>query len=345
MPKPKLALYWAASCGGCEIAILDLHEKVLEIDANFELVFWPVAMDAKYSDLEAMPAGSIDLCLFNGSIRSSENEHVARLLRDRAKTLVAFGSCAHEGCIPGLANAVSKREIFQFSYHDAPSMEPGNGTEPQTRFTLPEGEVELPELYEQVKTLDQVVQVDYTIPGCPPQAHQIWAVIELILSGMPLPPVGSVIGAGQETCCEECSRTREEKRIRGFVRPHQVIADPEQCLLDQGILCLGPATRSGCGGLCVEAGVPCRGCYGPPPNVRDQGAKMISALASVIDATDADEIQSILDQLDDPLGTLYRFSLASSTLGRAGGPDGPEPEPTTEQEPRTESGEPEPVPS
>ena len=50
MAKPKLALYWAASCGGCEIAILELHEKVLAVDANFEVVFWPVAMDAKYKD-------------------------------------------------------------------------------------------------------------------------------------------------------------------------------------------------------------------------------------------------------------------------------------------------------
>jgi F420-non-reducing hydrogenase small subunit len=316
MQKPKLALYWAASCGGCEIAILDLHEKVLEIDANFELVFWPVAMDAKYDDVEAMDPGNIDICLFNGAIRNSENEHLAKLLREKSKILVAFGSCAHEGCIPGLANATTKEKIFEFVYHDSPSTVNSNGVEPQTRYTLPEGEVELPEFYESVMALDQVVDVDYYIPGCPPQAHQIWAVIELILSGAALPPKGSVVGAGQDTCCEECTRVREEKRIRGFVRPHQIIPDPDQCLLDQGILCLGPATRSGCGGLCVAVGVPCRGCYGPPPNVRDQGAKMISALASVVDSTDEGEIQKILDQIDDPIGTLYRFSLAHSTLRR-----------------------------
>ena len=111
-------------------------------------------------------------------------------------------------------------------------------------------------------------------------------------------------------------RTREEKRITGFVRPHQIIADPELCLLDQGIVCMGPATRSGCGGLCVAAGSPCRGCYGPPPNVRDQGLSMMSALASVIDATEATEIQAILDQIADPIGTFHRFSLPNSTFGR-----------------------------
>jgi len=317
MPKPRLALYWAASCGGCEIAILDLHEKVLEVEANFEIVFWPVALDVKYADVEAMAPGSIDLCLFNGAIRTSENEHLARVLRERARTLVAFGSCAHEGCIPALANATSREAIFRAVYHDSPSTANPDGVEPQTVAMLSEGiEVALPEFWEEVKTLDQIVDVDYYVPGCPPQAHRIWEVVEAVLSGGPLPPKGSVIGAGQETCCEECPRTREEKRIRQFLRPHQVIADPSRCLLDQGLVCLGPATRSGCGALCPQAGMPCRGCYGPPPQVRDQGAKMISALASVIDSTDEQEIQKILDGIVDPVGTFYRFSLGHSMLRR-----------------------------
>ena len=316
MPKARLALYWAASCGGCEIAILDLHEKVLEIEKHFDLVFWPVALDVKYAEVEAMPPGGIDLCLFNGAIRTSENEHLARVLRERSKTLVAFGSCAHEGCIPALANATTKERIFRFAYHDSPSTVNPEGVEPRTRWQLPEGEVELPEFYDTVKTLDQVVAVDYFIPGCPPQASRIWEVLQLVIAGGPLPPKGSVIGAGDKTCCDECLRTREEKRIRGFVRPHEILPDPEKCLLDQGLICLGPATRSGCGALCTAAGVPCRGCYGPPPNVRDQGAKMVSALASVIDSTDEQEIRMILGQIPDPVGTLYRFGLARSLLRR-----------------------------
>ena len=314
--KPKLALYWAASCGGCDIAILELYEKVLEIPANFELVFWPVAMDVKYADVEAMEPASIDICLFNGAIRTSENEHLARVLREKAKTLVAFGSCAMEGCIPGLANATTKDAIFQTVYHDSPSTVNPDGIEPQTTFNLPEGEVSLPEFFESVRTLDQTVDVDYFLPGCPPEAHQIWAVIELIVSGGPLPPAGSVIGAGDRTVCEECLRSREEKRITEFVRPHQIIADPELCLLDQGILCMGPATRSGCGGLCVAAGAPCRGCYGPPPEVRDQGLNMMSAVSSVVDSTDEKGIQAILDQIGDPIGTFHRFSLPKSTFRR-----------------------------
>ena len=125
--KPKLALYWAASCGGCEIAILELHEKVLEVPANFDLVFWPVAMDVKYADVEGMEPDSIDLCLFNGAIRTSENEHLARVLREKAKTLVAFGSCADEGCIPGLANLFARQSISERVYLEEPSVDNPDG--------------------------------------------------------------------------------------------------------------------------------------------------------------------------------------------------------------------------
>jgi F420-non-reducing hydrogenase small subunit len=81
MAKPKLAVYWAASCGGCDIAILDIEAKILEVADFFELVFWPCVADFKYADVEAMPDKSITLTLFNGAIRSDENYHLARLLR------------------------------------------------------------------------------------------------------------------------------------------------------------------------------------------------------------------------------------------------------------------------
>ena len=120
--KPKFAMYWASSCGGCEIAVLNIGEKILDVDANFDVVFWPVAMDAKTKDVEAMPDKSILLTLFNGGIRTDENEHMAKLLRQKSQILVAFGSCANEGCIPGMANFSSVEDIFNAAY-DSPSTE------------------------------------------------------------------------------------------------------------------------------------------------------------------------------------------------------------------------------
>ena len=316
MSKPTLALYWAASCGGCEIAVLDVEEKILDVAAFFDIVFWPCAMDFKYKDVEAMPDGSIDLCLFNGAIRTSENELLAHLLRKKAKVLVAFGSCAMEGCIPGLANLTTKQAIFEWAYKESPSTVNTNGAAPVPRYAAPEGELEIPEFYESVRTLSQVVPVDYFIPGCPPQAPQILAVMTAIMTGAQLPPPGAVLGAGEKSCCEECGRVRKEKRLKRFYRPWEIEAKADECLLDQGIICMGPATRSGCGALCVKANMPCRGCYGAAPNVADQGIKMISALSSVIDSQDAGEINRILDQIPDPVGTFYLFSVPASMLHR-----------------------------
>ncbi|MFB3776341.1 MAG: oxidoreductase [Bryobacteraceae bacterium] len=316
MSKPKLALYWAASCGGCEIAVLDVEERILDVAAFFDIVFWPCAMDFKYKDVEAMADGSIDLTLFNGAIRTSENESMAHLLRRKSKLLVAFGSCAMDGCIPGLANLTTKEQILRFAYHDSPSTLNADGVRPTSRVAVPEGELEIPEFYESVRTLGQVAPVDYFIPGCPPQAPQIVSVMAAIMQGAQLPPRGAVLGAGEKTCCDECGRTRNEKRIKRFFRFWEVEAKWDECLLDQGVICMGPATRSGCGALCVKANMPCRGCYGAAPNVVDQGVKMISALSSVIDSQEPAEIEGILDQITDPAGTFYRFSVPRSTLYR-----------------------------
>ncbi len=268
--KGRLALYWAASCGGCEIAVLAINEKILDVAALFEIVFWPVAVDAKVRDVERMPDGSIDVCLFNGGIRTSEQEYMAHLLRRKAKVLVAFGSCAHEGCIPGLANLHSRQRIFQTVYQDTVSTENPDHVEPQHQSQVPEGELQLPVFYDTLKTLDQTVPVDYYLPGCPPEAERIWEAISAIVSRT-LPPPGSVLGA-DTTVCQECPRTRAEKKIKKFFRPWEMIPDETTCLLEQGLLCCGIATRAGCGAKCPQVNSPCIGCYGPNDGVHDYGA-------------------------------------------------------------------------
>ena len=314
--KLKLGLYWAASCGGCDIAIVELREKIIDLDAAANILLWPVAVDAKYKDVEAMPDGHMDVCLFNGAIRTSENEEMAHLLRRKAKVLVAFGSCAHEGCIPGLANLFDRQSIFDRVYLEAPSVVNPDGILPQTSYQMPEGEIDIPYFYNTVKTLGQVTDVDYYLPGCPPQAPQIWAVVEAILGGN-LPPKGTVVGASpNKTVCDECRHNREEKRIKKFYRPHEIIPDHDACLFDQGIICSGPATRAGCGALCTKVDMPCRGCYGPAPNVIDQGAALLSAVASVVDADTEEEAARIVGEIVDPVGTFYRFGLPASLLHR-----------------------------
>jgi len=316
--KPKFAMYWAASCGGCEIAVLNIHEKILDVDANFEVVFWPVAMDAKYKDVEAMEDGSILLTLFNGGIRNDENEHIAKLLRKKSQILVAFGSCACEGCIPGLANFSPVGDIVKTAFNTITTDNPSK-IYPRTSFDVPEGELHIPKLQPTLRTLDQVVDVDYYMPGCPPESHQIAAVIDLVVKVVKgeaeLPPKGVVIGVGDSTVCDECPRARNVKKITEFTRIQDVApVDPDLCLLEQGIPCNGPATRSGCDSRCPNVGAQCIGCYGPAEGVMDYGARLITAFASVIDATEPEDIDRILDGIPDPAGQVYRFSLPASQL-------------------------------
>lgn len=313
MAKLKLALYWAASCGGCDVAVLDTNEHILDIAAVADIVFWPVALDFKYSDVEAMPPGSIDVCLFNGAIRNSENEHVAKMLRERSKVMVAFGSCAVSGGIPALANFTDKNSILRRVYVETPSTDNPGGVLPQTTWKVLGNDLSLPEFYNRVRSLNQVVEVDYYLPGCPPVAERIWEVVQAIVSGS-LPPRGSVVGVTDKSLCDQCSREKKEKKVKRFYRPHQIIPKPDICLLEQGIICMGPVTRGGCGAQCISANMPCRGCYGPLPGIADQGAKFLSTLGSVMEAGSQKEAGEIADQIADLAGLLYRFDMSTALL-------------------------------
>ena len=316
--KHRFAMYWAASCGGCDISVINLHEAILDLAERFDIVFWPAIMDAKYADVEAMPDDSIDLTLFSGGIRNTENAELARLLRRKSAILIAFGSCATEGCIPGLANLTTTRDLLDLVY-EGPSMDNPDHVRPVSRTTVPEGELRLPALAPLLLTLDQVVEVDYRVPGCPPETERIAEILGLLGAALDgkaaLPARGSVLGAGHSTVCDECRRDRGVKRIGRFGRLHELPPlNASLCLLEQGVPCNGPATRDGCGAKCPLAGAPCIGCCGPADGVVDFGARLMSAFASVVDAGEPEEIDRILDGLPDPVGQFYRFSLAGSLL-------------------------------
>jgi F420-non-reducing hydrogenase small subunit len=316
-PKPKVAFYWCASCGGCEETVLDLDERVLEVVAAVDIVFWPVALDFKRHDVEALPDGSVLAAFVNGAVRTTEQEEMAHLLRKKAKVLVALGSCAQLGGIPGLANLSSREGILQSSYCESPSTVNPEKVFPQTLYKENGYSVSLPGLFETVRSLDQVVDVDYYLPGCPPTPKLLWDAVHVLL-GSELPPKGTVL-APDRALCEECPRkdTRPEKlTLKEFKRPQEVVIDEETCMLAQGVVCLGPATRSGCEALCPQGNMPCTGCFGPTSRVRDYGAKALSAISSIIDSNDPEEIEKIVHTVPDPVGTFYRYSLPSSLLRR-----------------------------
>ena len=315
--KPKVAFYWCSSCGGCEESIVDLAEDILKVVEAVDIVFWPVALDFKKKDVEAMEDGSIAVSFINGAIRLSEQEEMVKMLRKKSQLVVAHGSCSHLGGIPGLGNFWNKETIFHRAYHTTPSTDNPDGTVPLEKTEVEGKELTLPSFYDTVYALDQVIDVDYYLPGCAPPRDLILSAFQAILEGK-LPPKGSVLSPNK-SLCDDCKRNEskpEKLTITEIKRPWEVEIDPEKCFLAQGIICMGPATRTGCGERCIEANMPCRGCFGPTDQVYDQGAKFLSALASILDTDDEKEIEKIVSTIIDPAGTFYRFSLPHSILRR-----------------------------
>ena len=319
MSKPKIGFYWCASCGGCEEAVIDLAEDILPVVEAVDIVFWPVALDFKRADVEAMPDNEMAVCFINGAIRTSEQEEMAQLLRAKSQLIVAFGSCSHMGGIPGLANQFVRTDILDRVYYDSQMVVNPDNIRPQEATAVNGDSLSLPSFDGAVRTLDQTVDVDYYLPGCSPPVALIVQAVTAILEGK-LPDKGTVL-APDIALCDECSRKEskpDELSINKIRRPFEIEINQEDCLLAQGLPCLGAATRSGCGAACIEGNMPCTGCMGPTSRVSDFGAKALSGLASTITGEEEHDIARRLEQLVDPVGTFYRYSLPMSLLkGRA----------------------------
>jgi F420-non-reducing hydrogenase small subunit len=315
--KPKIALYWCSSCGGCEESVIDLAEDILTIAADAEIIFWPVAIDVKYRHVETLKDNEITAALVNGAVRMDEQEKMVRLLRRKSKLLIAHGSCAHLGGVVGLANFFTKDEVLGRSYREGPTVTNPENILPRETSMVSGREIHLSGFHDAVRALDQVVTVDYYIPGCPPPPELVKHAIMSVLQDE-LPPSGSVL-AEKKALCASCPRKDsmpDKIRVKGFKRVFQTTWDPEICFLPQEIICLGPATRGGCGATCIRGNMPCRGCFGPTENVKDHGAKIVSFLATIIDTRDEEELRTIADSIPDPAGLFYRYSLAVSMLGK-----------------------------
>ncbi len=309
--KSKIAIALGATCSGCDYSLLDLGPSLLDVTDAVEIVYWPTGIDSKLEDLEAVEDGSIDLVLFDGAVVNEDNLEMARLCRKKAKSLVAFGSCGAYGGIPGLINTGSPKKILLEVYQGLPSR--SDKSEP-LKF---EGEGALPKMLGQAYALDQVVDVDVYLPGCPPPLKLVSSLFGDVLSGKPI--AKGTYYASSRSVCYECKRVKENKDIATLHRYHEIQPDPKRCLLEQGIICMGPATRGGCEAVCCNQNQPCRGCLGPLPNAEDSGSEMMSALASIVslsnESKDSD-YSAIFDDINDTIGSFYTFTMAKSLLGR-----------------------------
>ena len=177
MNKIKLATVWLDGCSGCHMSVLDMDERLVDLSAQFDLVYSPLV------DMKVFPEG-VDVALIEGAVSSEEDLHKIRMIRARTKTLVSLGDCAVTGNVPAMRNIWTVDSIFRRAYWD-------NAT---TQQQIPS--VALPKLLARSRPVHEVVEVDLFVPGCPPSADTIYTVLVELLAGR-IPDVASLTRFGK----------------------------------------------------------------------------------------------------------------------------------------------------
>jgi len=294
--RPRLAFEWLHACSGCEISLLNSGERLLDLLERVEIVHFPLLMDHKYTsqDNGELDLPEADIGLVSGGVASEEQLAVLRAMRRRCRVLISLGTCATHGGIPALRNQWLVAETLGTVF----AGDDGRGAVPAAM----EGTLD------RVSSVDEQVEVDVLVPGCPPRPETIVAVIEALMAG-------EAPGLAAKSVCDTCPTVRTgkgQRTVRRFLANADF--DPKKpveamrCLLEQGLLCMGPVTAGGCGGaeapLCIRARVPCRGCYGP---VRENGNPLLDMLNAL--ASNGTDHRTIVDRK-----SLLRFCGAHGLL-------------------------------
>ncbi len=284
MSKPTLATVSLGGCEGCHVALLDAHEGLLDLLGQVDLIHSP------FSGSEEIPEHA-DVVMVEGAVTTEEDLRRLKAARAAAGTLVAIGSCAVLGGIGGLRNLDRLSDVTAKAF--------GEDARKSDR---------LPSLNKHVHAITRYVDADIALAGCAPETELLVAALSAAISG-------ESFEAPRRNLCDECHRTKDAMltHSQDFVSDNVYALmeletiDAEKCLLEQGLLCMGPMTREGCGAKCTAMNVPCRGCSGPSRLDFEQGGKAVDALAAVLPA-------GALMYMEDLIGTGYRFSLPVSVF-------------------------------
>jgi F420-non-reducing hydrogenase small subunit len=310
------AAYAFSSCAGCDVAVVNLGEKLLSLSEKVEFVYWTTATDFKMEDLKRQK--ELDLAIVAGAIRTSEHEELVKLMRQKSKLMVALGSCACFGGIPSLANLYDKNKLLSTIYSESPSSSEKNEI-PQPSTKLGKMELTIPEFEEWCNPVDYAANINVYVPGCPPQEGTLdWFLktIEEYYQTHIAP--NRITLAAEKSLCDTCQRKLPKKiSIDKLYRVHEIRLDQTKCFLQQGVLCHGPVTRGGCNERCIKANMPCKGCMGPVPLVKDPGAKLISVIGTILQSDNEKQLgeeglKKIVGDMHDLAGSLYTYSMPLS---------------------------------
>jgi F420-non-reducing hydrogenase small subunit len=266
---------------------VDLHEKLSDVLGGIELLHCPVL-----TDIKGYPEA--DLGIITGAIRTDHDAHLAREMRKSCKTLIAFGTCAVFGGIPGAALAHSREEILACVYERS-----------KTTRTKHRPTDDVSQLGAIVTPVDAAVPIDLYLPGCPPHPVFIFDALISLLSGRT--PKSS-----DESICGRCPREMKTTDVASIKRNHEGIPEKNTCLLSQGYICLGSVTVDRCMAPCPSNGIPCSGCAGPTrqiltePNrdIRTEIATRMSGLTQI-------KRDAVVANIERAAKSHYAYAMAS----------------------------------
>jgi F420-non-reducing hydrogenase small subunit len=289
--KIGLNLEWLSDCGGCHVAIVDVHEKILDILGAVQIQHCPVLTDIK-------DYPHADIGIISGAIRTEHDRHVAQEMRASCDRIIAWGTCAIYGGIPGAALAHSREEILEAVYTKNPTT--NSKKAPCSQVAL---------LEKRVIPLDEVIDVDMYLPGCPPHAVFIFDALLALVEGR-------TPKARQEPVCARCTRSMKKSGETHLKSNHDGIPDPDLCLLSQGYVCLGSVTLDRCLSPCPGQGVMCTGCAGPTMQIltephrdlRTEVADRMSRLTEI-------PREEIVASMERSGKSHYAYAMASRMVG------------------------------
>ncbi len=263
----KIAFVSLSSCAGCSSVILEDHEGLSRILERSSIEYCPLLMDEE-------EIGNVDIAVVEGVVRMREDEEKLRLVRERSRMLIAWGTCATHGGIPFMANSFTLEDLLEESF--------GGADDPYSYYlsgtSFRGGDLARAQgsglLRKALKT-DDVVRVDFYLSGCPPTAGRLARAIESFGSTCRESSVTPIV-------CSECRRKPRRESVERLALFPGGDEMPHTCFLSRGVLCLGQLTQGGCGAPCTKGGLPCWGCRGPSPKAlkKLQGGATLDGLAA-----------------------------------------------------------------
>ena len=169
MERLKIATVWLGGCAGCHMSFLDLDEFLVDVVDKIDIVYSPVVDTKEYPE-------NVDLCLIEGAVCNEDNLEILHKIRRRTKVLVSFGDCAVTANVPAIRNQLglsNVESVLQRAYIENAQYNP----------VIPKADGIVPKLLERVLPVHEAVHVEYYLPGCPPPADRIKAVLAQLLAG------------------------------------------------------------------------------------------------------------------------------------------------------------------